>query len=178
MSVQNAIKLVQKKDTELKIMDGLHNHDLDHNIHNIHASQNDKSSKLGPCHACNSPHFIKDCGETTCLRCKSNLDSHTPYKCPRKWHPNWHLRNIPPTKVIPNGHRMNWNTKPNLQLSVSTNKPDQMAKLLKATKEMTKTLQSHSNTHHHTLITLTITKIMQTHLTLTTIEAMLIHNTK
>ena len=87
-SVQNAIKLVQKKDAELQIIEGLHNHNLGNEIHNIHVSWNDKSSKLGPCHACNSPHFIKDCDETTCLRCKSNLDSHTPSKCPRKFHSN------------------------------------------------------------------------------------------
>ena len=42
ISVQNAITLVQKKDAELKIIEGLHNHDSDHEIHNINLSQNDK----------------------------------------------------------------------------------------------------------------------------------------
>ena len=49
--VQNTIMLVQKKDTELKIIEGLHNHDLDHEIHNINLSQNDKSNSPGPCHS-------------------------------------------------------------------------------------------------------------------------------
>ena len=57
----NAIMLMQKSDTELKIIEGLHNHDLGHEIHNIYSCQNDKSNKLGPCYACNGPHFSKDC---------------------------------------------------------------------------------------------------------------------
>ena len=83
-SVQNAITLAQKKNAELKIIEGLHNHDLGHEIHNIYPSWNDKSNKLGPCHTGNCPHIIKDCDKTTCLRCKLNLNSHMPSKCPRK----------------------------------------------------------------------------------------------
>ena len=41
-SVQNAIMLAQKKDAELKIIEGLHNHDSGHEIHNIYPSWNDK----------------------------------------------------------------------------------------------------------------------------------------
>ena len=82
-SVQNAIMLMQKKDAELKIIDGLHNNNLDHEIHNINLSQNDKPSDPGPCHACNGPHFIKDCNETTCLRCKSTSISY-PIQMPQE----------------------------------------------------------------------------------------------
>ena len=39
---------------------------------------------MGPCHTCNSPHLIKDSEELICKRCKPNLDSHTPARCPRK----------------------------------------------------------------------------------------------
>ena len=56
-----------------------------------------------------------------------------------------------------NGHRLNGYTKPTLQLSVSTNKPDQIAELMEATKKMTKYFKKslkhtplHSNnTNHH-----------------------------
>ena len=62
MSVQNAISLAQKKDTELKIIEGLHNHEADHKIYNITINQKDKPTSLpGPCHSCNGPHFIIDC---------------------------------------------------------------------------------------------------------------------
>ena len=77
-----------EKGCRIKIIEGLHNHDSGHIIHNIYPSQNDKSNKLVPCHACKGPHFIKNCEETTCLRCKPNLDSHMPSKCPRKCHSN------------------------------------------------------------------------------------------
>ena len=68
---------MQKKDAELKIIEELQNYNLDHEIHNINLSQNDKSSNPGPCYTCNGPHFIKDCDEATCLRCKPHLHSHT-----------------------------------------------------------------------------------------------------
>ena len=56
-----------------------------------------------------------------------------------------------------NRHEVNQYTEPNLQLLVSTNKPDQMAELLEATKKMTKYFKrsikhipSHpTNTDHH-----------------------------
>ena len=84
-SVHNAIMLIQKKDTELKIIERLHNHDSDHDIHNINLSQYDKPNNLGPCHACNCPHLIIDCNETICLRCGPNLNSHAPSKCPKRF---------------------------------------------------------------------------------------------
>ena len=90
--------MAQKKDTELKIIESLHNHDLGHEIHNIHAGWNDNPSKLRPCHTCNGPHFIKDCDKTMCLMCKPNDDDHTPSKCPRKSHSNWYHNHSAPTK--------------------------------------------------------------------------------
>ena len=78
--VQNAITLAQKKDAELRITEGLHNHDSDHEINNIYPEHNDKQINI------NGPHLITDCNESTCGRCKLNLENHTPLKCPRK-HP-------------------------------------------------------------------------------------------
>ena len=47
-SVQNAITLIQKKDVELKIIEGLHNHNLEHEIHNYNLYQNDNLITLDP----------------------------------------------------------------------------------------------------------------------------------
>ena len=54
------IMLAQKNDTELKIIEGLHNHKSGHKSNNIYPSCNEKSNEIRPCHTCNSPHFIKD----------------------------------------------------------------------------------------------------------------------
>ena len=43
-SVQNAITLVQKKDMELCIIEGLHNHDSGHEFNNIYDKENDKTT--------------------------------------------------------------------------------------------------------------------------------------
>ena len=84
-SVQNAITLVQKKDAELCIIEGLHNHDPEHEINNISNKQyQNQNSNTGPCHGCNGPHLIKDCEDSVCKRCKPNLDNHAPARCPRK----------------------------------------------------------------------------------------------
>ena len=47
-SVKNAITLVQKNDAELKIIEGLHNHDLGHEIHNIHQVRMTNRINLDP----------------------------------------------------------------------------------------------------------------------------------
>ena len=64
-STQNAIMVAGKKDAELRIIEGLHNHDSGHKINNIYTEQNDKPINVGPCHVCNDPHLIKDCNEST-----------------------------------------------------------------------------------------------------------------
>ena len=74
--------LAQKKDAELRIIEGLHYHDSGHEINNIYPKYYDKSINMGPCHACNGPHLIKDCNEPACGRYKPNLDKDTPSKCP------------------------------------------------------------------------------------------------
>ena len=39
---------------------------------------------MGPYHACNGPHLIKDCEELICKRYKPILDSHTLTGCLKK----------------------------------------------------------------------------------------------
>ena len=59
-SVWNAISLVQKKDAELCIIEGLHNHDPEHKINYISNKQyQNQNSNTGPCHGCSGPHLIK-----------------------------------------------------------------------------------------------------------------------
>ena len=96
---------------------------------------------MQPCHACNVPHLIKDCIRPTCGRCKPNLDKHTPSKCLRKC-PFNKQPNPSPFHNTDNSNRnkINDHNKPNLKLSISTNKPDHMAELLEATRKMTKYL--------------------------------------
>ena len=116
MSVQNAISLAQKKDAELKLFEGLHK--ADHKINNITLKKKDKpTNPTGPCHACNGPHFIKDCDKVICLRCKPNLNNHSPAKCPRK-HPSSHAmnNNSPYRHNTRNIHEANNYPEPNLQL--------------------------------------------------------------
>ena len=84
-SVQNTITLAQKKDTELRIIKGLHNNDSGHKINNIYPKHNDKPFSIGLCHPCNGPHLTENCNESTCGRYKTNLNNHTPSKCPRKY---------------------------------------------------------------------------------------------
>ena len=42
---------------KLHIIEGLHSHDLGHEINNIANKQIDNKKDIGPCHACNSPHL-------------------------------------------------------------------------------------------------------------------------
>ena len=58
-SVQIAIASAQKKDVELCIIEGLHNHDSGHEINNIYNKQNDNHNNMGPCHTCNGPPTSK-----------------------------------------------------------------------------------------------------------------------
>ena len=129
--------LAQKKDAEL--IKGLHNHDSSHNINNMYPKHNDKPINIGPFHTCNGPHLIKHCNESTCSRCKQKLDNHTPSKCPRKCSFNKQQSSNPIHSTYNiNTNKINNHTKPNLQLSISTNKPHDMAELLEATRKMTK----------------------------------------
>ena len=151
-SVQNAITLVQKKDAELCIIDGLHNHDPGHKVNNNYSKQNENQNNMGPCHGCNGLHLIQDCESSICKSCKPQLGSHTPARCPRKRplsiqqkknkssHTNNNTRN-----------QSNGNNYPNLQLSLSTCKLDHIAGLLEATKKMFryfKKLYKHNKSHH------------------------------
>ena len=130
-----------------------------------------KLNKIGPYHACNGTYLVKDCDAVTCLRYKPNPKNHTPSKCARRCHTKRQLsHNTFNNSNIVNGHKNHY-TKPTLQLSVLTNKPDQMVALLEATWKMIKYSKCHLNIHHHTLITLTIIKVKQAHLSQTNINA-------
>ena len=69
---------------ELHIIDSLHNDDSDHEVKNFYNKQNDNQITMGPCHACNNPHLVRDCNESICNRCSPNLDKHMLAKCIRK----------------------------------------------------------------------------------------------
>ena len=60
---QNATTLALKKDAELHIIEGLHNHDPEHEINDISNNKQyqGKSSSPRPCHHCSGPHLIRDC---------------------------------------------------------------------------------------------------------------------
>ena len=94
-SVQNAITLVQRKDMELHIIEGLQCVDSGHEINNINNKQNDQNN-MGSCHACSSPHLVRNCNESICNRCRPNLDNHTPAKCIRKRPLNRQQKSNPP----------------------------------------------------------------------------------
>ena len=134
-SAQNAVTLVQTKDAEFCIIEGLHNHDPEHEIYNISDKQyQNQSSNTGPCHGYNGPYLIKDCEDSECKRCRPNSDNYAPARCPRRRTPNrlqwfnpFYSNNSPRNQ--PNGHN-----DPNLQLSISTHKLDNIAELLEATK--------------------------------------------
>ena len=106
---------------------------------------------------CNGPHLIKDCNETACLRCKPNLNNHTPSKCPRRCLSNQPFNHNGLNKnTTRNTHETNSYTEPSLQCLVLTSKPDQMAELLEATKKMIKCFKRslkcitvHTNTNDH-----------------------------
>ena len=106
---------------------------------------------IGPCHVCNGPHLIKNCNNSICGRCKSNLDKHTPSQCHRKC-PFNKQQSPNPFHSNDNSNRtkINNHTEPNAQLSISTNKLDHMAELLEATRKMTKyfkRLYKHNKLH-------------------------------
>ena len=129
-SMQNAITLAQKKDAELCITEGLHNHDPEHEVDNISNKQyQSQNSNIWPCHGYSGPHLIKDCETSVCKRCKLNQDNHVPARCPRRKPPNkqqWlnPLYNNSPLRNQPNCHN-----DPNLQLSIYTSKPDHISEL-------------------------------------------------
>ena len=139
-----------EKDTKLIIIKGLNNHDSGHEINNIYPKHNDRSINIGPCHACNGPHQIKDCNKSTCGRCKLNLDNHTQSKCPRKC-PFNKQQSSNPFHNTDNSNRNKIVTQnQNYNFFISTNKPDHMTELLEATGKMTKYFKrsyKHSKAH-------------------------------
>ena len=113
---------------------------------------------MGPFHACNGPHLVRDCNESICNRCKPNLDNCTPAKYIRKRPPSRQqklnpLYNKNNIRSQPNDHN-----DPNVQLLVSSNKLDHIAELLEATKKIMKYFKksyqhnkrhyNSSNSHH------------------------------
>ena len=124
-SVQNAITLVKKKDAELCIIEGMHNHDPEHKINHFSNKQHQsKSNNPGPCHCCSGPHLIRDCEDSVCKRCKPNLDDSAPARCPIRKFPakQQHFMDQDDTSLHRN--QSNGHNDPALQLSVSTTKPN------------------------------------------------------
>ena len=75
----------------------------DKKINNIYDKQHEnQNNNIGPCHAINGPHLIKDCEHSVYKRCKPNLDTHTPAGYPRKRPPSRQQKSnssIPTTTV-------------------------------------------------------------------------------
>ena len=139
-SVQNAITLAQKKDTELCMIQGLHNHDPKHKINYISSIKqyHSKSSGPRPCHGCNGPHLIRDCENSVCKKCKLNADNHVPARCPNRKPP---AKQQQLTDQYDTSPHINWSNGHNytaLQLSVSTSQPNHVSELLEATRKMTR----------------------------------------
>ena len=137
-SVQNSIMLEQKKDTEPHIIEGLHSHDIGHKINSIASKQVNNKKSIAPFHACNSPHLVQDCNESICNWLRPDLDSHTPAKCISRRLPNRQQNTTPSCNHNNIRSQSNSHYDCSVQLSVTTGKPDHIAKLLEATKKMTK----------------------------------------
>ena len=133
--MQHTIILAQKKDVELCIIEGLHNHDRVHeNNHICNNQYQSQNSNPGLCHGCSGPHLVRECKNSVCKRCKPNLDSHVPARCPSRKTPakqQW-LNSL--FSNSPHRNQSNIYNDPHLQLSVSTRKPDHISELLEATK--------------------------------------------
>ena len=115
-----------------------------------------QKSNTGPCHGCNGPYLIEDCRGSVCKRCKPNLYNHGQARYSRKWSPNrqhWlnHSFNNYPTRNQSNSH-----SDPNLQLYISTSKPDHISELLEAIKKWLHTLKSQINITDHTILIMII----------------------
>ena len=116
---------------ELCIIEGLHKHDPRQKINNIYNKQyENQNSTIEPSHGCNGPHLIKDYEGLVCKNSKPNLDNHFPARCPRKGFPNRQQQSNPSYNNNPTKNQSNGHNDPNLQLSTSISKPDQIAKLL------------------------------------------------
>ena len=96
-------------------------------------------------------HLNTDCEDSMCKRCKTNLDSHTPARCPKKRPPSRQQKSNPPytnnnTRNPSNGHN-----DPQLQLSICTIKLNHIAELIEATRKMTRYFKKsykHNKSHH------------------------------
>ena len=130
--------LAQKKDVELCIVEGLHNHDSEHKVYNIHNKQNNNQNNMEPCHACNGPHLVNDFEKSICKKSKPNLDSHTPARCPRKRPPNRQEKSNPAYSNNSTRNQSNGHNDSNCQLSISTSKLNHITELSEATMKMTK----------------------------------------
>ena len=107
---------------------------------------------MGPCHACSGPHLVRDCNESICNRCRPNLDNHTPPKCIRKRAPNRQQHSNPSYNNNSIWSQSNGHNDPNVQLSVSTSKPDHIAELQGGIKKMNKYFKNsykHNKTHYN-----------------------------
>ena len=116
---------------------------------------------MGPYHACNGQHLIKDCEDSICKRCKPNLDSHAPARCPRKRPPSGQQKSNSSYTKNNTRNQSNGHNDPNFQLFISTSKPDDIPELLEAKKRWGGTLKSHINITNHTILSLAVTTPVQ-----------------
>ena len=117
---------------------------------------------MEPCHACNGPHLVWYCNESICNWCRPNLDSHTPAKYTRKRPLDRQQKPVPSYNNNSTRSQSNGHYDPNVQLSVSTSKPDHITKLLEATKKMTKYFKKSYKHNKHTMTVLTVTTLVAT----------------
>ena len=120
--------------------------------HSIYNNQTDNKNDMGPCHVCNGPHLVRDCNASICNRCRPNLDIHTPAKYIKKGPPNRQQKSNPSYNNNSIRNHSNGNNDPNVKLSISTGKPDNIAEILEATKKMTRYFKKsckHNKTHHN-----------------------------
>ena len=97
-----------------------------------------KSCGSRPYIGCNSPHFIRDCENLVCIKCKPNSDNHAQARCPNSKPPAKQQQLTDQFDISPHKNWSNGHNDPALQLSVSTAQPDYISELLEAARKMTR----------------------------------------
>ena len=120
---------------ELCIIEGLHNHDVGHKINNIASEQTDNKTALDPAMLVVACTLYENAMNQYAI---DAVQTHTPAKYIRRRPPNRQQQTAPLHNNNKIRSQSNGHHNPNVQLSVTTSKPDHIAELLEATKKMTK----------------------------------------